>query len=303
MAASRAGLPKLMKIAVLLLLTIATSASAAGALKVYISADMEGIGGVSSSRTQGATEGREYATARRLMTEEVNATILGAFDAGATEVVVSDSHGDGQNIDQELVDKRAKLIRAFPRPLGMMGGIDATFGAVGFVGYHAAEGRADATLAHTVSGAKIFDLKLNGVSMPEAGLNAAIAAEFGVPVVFLSGDQTICADAKQLLGPIETVAVKQATSIYSATMMHPEAARRLIRAGMKRAVERRKEFKPFLLSRPVRLELTFKRQTEAEIVSYLPNVERPRGNAILFSAPDMIQISRFFNAIMEMNTF
>jgi D-amino peptidase len=292
-----------MKTAALLILTIAASASGAEKLKVYISADMEGIGGVSSSRTQGATEGREYATARRLMTEEVNAAILGAFDAGATEVVVSDSHGDGQNIDLELLDKRAKLIRSFPRPLGMMGGIDATFDAVGFVGYHAAEGRADATLAHTVSGGKIFDLKLNGVSMPEAGLNAAIAAEFSVPVVFLSGDQTICADAKQLLGPIETVAVKQATSIYSAVMMHPELARQLIRAGMKRAVERRKEFKPFLLARPVLLEITFKRQTEAEIVSYLPNVERPRGNVIQFSAPDMIRISRFFNAIMEMNTF
>ncbi|MEO8025440.1 MAG: M55 family metallopeptidase [Bryobacteraceae bacterium] len=292
-----------MRLLALLTLAIAAACPAAEKLKVYISADMEGIGGVSSSRTQGATEGREYASARRLMTEEVNAAIQGAFDAGATDVVVSDSHGDGQNIDIELLDKRAKLIRAFPRPLGMMGGIDKSFDAVGFVGFHAAEGQADATLAHTVSGSKIFDLKLNGVSMPEAGLNAAIAAEFGVPVVFLSGDQTICAEARRLLGPIETAAVKQATSIYSAMMIHPSAARQMIREGMKRGIERRKEFKPYLMSRPVRLEITYKRTTDAEVVSYLPNVERPRGNAILFSAGDMIQISKFFNAIMDLNTF
>src|SRR5262249_23620909 len=120
-------------------------------LKIYISADMEGIGGVSTWDVQAEPKGREYEKFRRLMTLEVNAAVDGAFDAGATEVLVSDSHGDAQNIDVELLDKRARLIRAWPRPLGMMQGIDASFDAVIFIGYHASEGQ-PGILSHTMTG-------------------------------------------------------------------------------------------------------------------------------------------------------
>ncbi len=272
-------------------------------LKVYISADMEGIGGVSTWKVQANSSGREYEKFRRLMTQEVNAAIAGASDAGATEVLVSDSHADGQNIDVELLDKRARLIRAWPRPLMMMQGVDATFDAAVFIGYHASEGQAAAILAHTMSDRRIYEIRLNGIPVPEAGFNAAIAGDFSVPVVFLSGDQTIGEEARRLLGPIETVAVKQATGFYSATMMHPEEAQRLIRDGVKRAVERRGEMKPYKLGHPVKLEITFKDVVNAEIVSYLPGVERPRGNAIIFTARDMLEASKFLEAIMDLNTF
>jgi D-amino peptidase len=224
-------------------------------LKACISADMEGIGGVSTWSVQASAKGREYEQFRRLMTQEVNAAVAGAFDAGATEVLVSDSHGDAQNIDVELLDKRARLVRAWPRPLGMMQGVDDSFGAVVFVGYHAAEGESNAVLSHTFTGR--MTVKLNGTAVPEAGFNAAIAGDFGLPVVFLSGDQTICEDAKRLFGPIETPAVKQATGFYSAMMMHPEEAQRLIRAGVKRGVERRSELKPYRQPHPVKLEIEF----------------------------------------------
>jgi len=171
-----------------LLLAASFAAAQGKPLKVYISADMEGIGGVSTG-VQTGSQGREYEKFRRLMTEEVNAAIAGAFDAGASEVLVSDSHGDGQNIDVELLDKRARLIRAWPRPLGMMQGVDDSFGAVVFVGYHASEGQAAAIISHTFNGRTV--VKLNGVEVPEAGVSAAIAGDFGVPVVFVSGDQTI----------------------------------------------------------------------------------------------------------------
>jgi D-amino peptidase len=121
-------------------------------LKVYISADMEGIGGVSTWDVQAEAKGREYEKFRRLMTLEVNAAVESAFDAGATEVLVSDSHGDAQNIDVELLDKRARLIRSWPRPLGMMQGIDRTFAADALIGYHAAEGSSPGVLAHTFTG-------------------------------------------------------------------------------------------------------------------------------------------------------
>lgn len=272
-------------------------------LKVYISADMEGIGGVSTWQVQAGSQGREYEKFRRLMTQEVNAAIAGAFEAGATEVLVSDSHADGQNIDMELLDKRARLIRAWPRPLVMMQGIDASFDAAAFVGYHASEGQPSAILAHTMSSRRIAEIKLNGTAVPEAAFNAAIAGEFGVPVVFLSGDQTIGEEARRLLGPIETAAVKQATGFFSATMMHPEEAQRLIRAGVKRGIERRGEITPYKPAHPVKLEIAFKDVVNAEILSYLPGVERPRGNAIVFTARDMVEASKFLAVIMDLNTF
>ena len=249
--------------------------AAAGKLKVFISADMEGVGGVSTWSVQASSKGREFEKFRQLMTREVNAAIAGAYEAGATEVVVADSHGDAQNIDIEALDKRVRLIRAWPRPLGMMQGLDASFGAVVFVGYNVAE--------------------------PEAGFNAAIAGDFGVPVVFLSGDQTICEDARKLLGLIETAAVKEATGFYSASMMHPEEAQKLIREGVKRGVERRAELKPYRVARPVKLKIRFNDSVNAEVVSYLPGVERPAGNVIVFTGRDMIEVSRFFQAVQNIN--
>src|SRR5882724_1136779 len=221
------------RIGVCLLLSMVLVAAAAKPqekkLKIYISADMEGIGGVSTWQVQAAPGAPEYEKFRRLMTMEVNAAISGAFDAGATEVLVSDSHWNAQNIDVEALDPRARLVRAFPRPLEMMQGIDETFDAAVFIGYHAGEGTPSAILAHTISSARILELKLNGTAVPEAGLNAAIAGDFGVPVVFLSGDQTAGQQARELLGPIGTVAVKQATGFYSAAMLSPVECQRLIR--------------------------------------------------------------------------
>ena len=286
-----------------ILLLAATVQAQEKKLKVYISADMEGVGGVSTWQVQAAPDAPEYEKFRRLMTLEVNSAISGAFEAGATEVLVSDSHWNAQNIDIEMLDHRARLVRAFPRPLGMMQGIDDTFGAVVFIGYHAGEGTPSAILSHTMSSARIFDLKLNDSAVPEAGLNAAIAGEFGVPVVFLSGDQAIGQQAWELLGPISTVAVKQATGFYSATMMAPEECQRLIQQSVKRAVEGRKAMKPYRLTHPVKLEVTFKNIVDAELVSYLPGVERPWGSTIVFMALDMIEASKFLEAVLGMNTF
>lgn len=263
--------------------------------RVYISADMEGVSGVSSWEVQALPKGREYEQFRRLMTQEVNAAITGAFDAGAAEVLVSDSHGDAQNIDVELLDPRARLIRAWPRPLGMMQGIDGTFDAVVFIGYHAQEGRAGAVLAHTFTGDEV--LKLNGQEVSEAGFNAAVAGDFGVPVVFLSGDQSICEDARKLLGPIETVAVKESTGFHSAKMMSPKMAQALIHDGVMRAVERRSGLKSYRVAHPVQIEIRFNEIVKAELASYIPGVARPAGNRILFTSPDMSAASQLLEAI------
>jgi D-amino peptidase len=280
---------RMLTIGAAVFLLVAAANAQQNKLKVYISADMEGIGGV-DSLVQTSPQGREYEKFRRLMTLEVNAAITGAFDAGASEVLVSDSHGDAQNIDIELLDKRARLVRAWPRPLLMMQGIDSSFDAVVFVGYHAAEGEAAAIISHTFSGNE--EVRLNGQAVPEAGFNAAIAGDFGVPVVFLSGDQTITQQARKMFGAIETAAVKEAIGYYSAITIHPEESQRLIREGVKRGVERRKEISPFKLTRPIKLEVTYKTTVVAEVASYLPGVERIRGNTIAFTARDMIEASK-----------
>src|SRR5215471_1419295 len=274
---------RLMSFCVLFLLATGPVEAQHKKLKVLISADMEGVGGVSTWAVQAGSKGREYEKFRRLMTLEMNAAIAGAADAGATEFIVGDSHGDGQNIDIELLDKRARLIRAWPRPLEMMQGVDSTCGAVIFVGYHAREGVAEGVLAHTFTGTEV--VKLNGVELPEAGFNAAIAGDFGVPVVFISGDQTIAEEAKHLFGSIEVAVVKQALGFHAARMMSPEKSQQLIRDGVKRAIARRGEIKPYRLTQPVNLEIRFKDPIMAELVSYLPGVKRPAGDTVVISLP------------------
>jgi len=286
---------RLMRSGVLFLLAVGSLHAQQKKLKVLISADMEGVGGVSTWAVQASSKGREYEKFRRLMTLEVNAAIAGAAEAGAAEFIVGDSHGDGQNIDIELLDKRARLIRAWPRPLEMMQGVDSACDAAIFVGYHAREGAADGVLAHTFTGTMV--VKLNGVEVPEAGFNAAIAGDFGVPVVFVSGDQTIAEEARELLGRIETAAVKRAIGFNAAEMMSPEESQRLIREGVKRGVERRAEIKPYRISHPVKLEIRFNDTVTAELASYLPGVERPRGNTIVFTGRDMSEVSKF-NAVV-----
>jgi len=287
---------RLTGIAVLLLAAFAAAQD--NKLKVYIAADMEGVGGVSTWEVQADTKGREYDKSCHLMTEEVNAAVAGAFDAGASEVVVGDSHGDGQNIDLEALDKRAKLVRAWPRPLLMVQGIDNTFGAAALVGFYASQDQFPAVLAHNLNSQRIMQIKINGTPVSDAGLAAAIAGESGVPVVFASGDQTFTQEMKLLLGPIETVTVKEAIGFYAAEMMNPEAVRRLIREGVRRAVEQRGAMKPYRVPHPVKLEVTFKQPVNAEVVSYLPGVERSKGDTIVFTGRDMSEVARFISAIL-----
>ena len=270
-------------------------------VKVYISADMEGIGGVTTWEKQSSPKGPDYEKFRRLMTLEVNAAIAGAFDAGATYVLVSDSHWDAQNLDPELLDKRAEVVRSWPRALGMMAGIDNTYAAAVFVGFHARENTPNAILAHTDSATTILDVKLNGVSVPEAGINAAIAGEFGVPVVFVSGDQTIAAQCRELFGPIETAVVKQAIGFFSGIMVHPDEAQRRIREGVRRGVEHRHDLRPYRVDRPVRLEMAFKNQVLAEVISFLPGVERPAGNVVTLRPKDMIEAANYMQVFSNMS--
>jgi D-amino peptidase len=279
-------------------------------LKIYISADQEGVGGA-VSEFQLTVGGVEWERFRRHMTAEVNAAVEAAFEAGATEVVVSDSHGSGQNLITEDLHPDVRLIRSWPRKLIMMEGIDETFDAAILIGYHASEGVADAIAAHTMAGTKIAAIRLNGITVPEGGFNAAIAGHFGVPVVMVSGDQTATAEVRSLLGDVEEAVVKWAIGNRSAETMHPTRAQELIAHRTRAALGRLGDFRPYRpweggdqgRPGPVTLEIDFKSETDAEMLAYLSSVERLSGSSIRFQARDMLEASGFVAVVIHYNRF
>ena len=184
-------------------------------MKVLIAVDMEGITGVTT--WDQVTPGHaEYARFRRLMTQDVNAAIRGALEAGADEVIVADGHWNASNILIEELDPRAKLNSGSPSPFSMMEGIDESIDAVFFIGYHARNGSPFAILDHTWSSRTVANIWLNELLTGEYGLNASLAGHFGVPVIMVSGDQTACAQMSELLGDVEIAVVKQATGRFAA---------------------------------------------------------------------------------------
>jgi D-amino peptidase len=262
---------------------------------------MEGIAGVVTNEQLGPT-GFEYARFREFMTAEVLAAVAGAREAGATEIVVSDSHGNGQNLLVERFPADVTVIRSWPRPLGMMEGIDSTFHAAVFIGYHASTTNVRGVRAHTISSANLAAVELNGVAVPEAGINAAIAGHFGVPVVMVSGDDAAVEETRRLLGDVEGAVVKRTISFHAAATMTPEAAQALIRQRVRAALGRRAAFRPYTVAAPgtpVRLDVTFKSYRPAELLAYLPIVQRTTAHAIRFSGRDILEVSRFLEFIMD----
>lgn len=294
---------KIQKLYLALIISVfsfAVSGLAQNKLKIYISADMEGVVGVVTGEQLGPS-GFEYERFRQFMTQEVNAAIEAALEAGATEILVSDSHGNGQNLLLEKLPKNIKVVRSWPRPLMMMQGIDETFDGVIFLGYHASTTNQEGVRAHTMSSARLADVQLNGVSMPEAGLNAAIAGHFNVPVIMISGDEAIVKEATHHLGDIEGAVVKWAYGFHSAKTLMPEAAYELIRQKVKKAMARIKEFKPYKLKTPIQVDVRFKNYRPSEVLSYLSIVERTDSHSIRFVGKDMIEVAKFLEFLLTYN--
>lgn len=266
-------------------------------MKIHISVDMEGIAGVVTG-DQLSPAGFEYSRFRDFMTQEANTAIQAAFEAGATEIVVADSHGNMQNLLVEKLPRSVTLVRGNgPRPLGMMQGIDETFDAAIFIGYHASTTNTEGVRAHTISSASLTDVRINGRSMPEAGLNAAVAGHFNVPVIMISGDDAIVEEAQGLLGNIEGAVVKWAYGFHAARTLTPEAANEIIRDKVKRAIARRSEFRPYRPASPFQLEVRFKNYRPAEVLALLPFIERVDAHAVRFMPKDMLEAARFMSFV------
>lgn len=241
-------------------------------MKVYIVTDMEGVSGICNEE-QVKRDSPHYGPARRLLGADVNASIAGAFEGGATEVVVNDGHGGGFNLLLEEMDPRA----LYERPnsgLDMLPSLDDSFAGVFCVGYHAMAGTLNGFLDHTQSSASWFNYSINGRKTGELGQIGAWAGGFGVPVLLVTGDQAACDEAQEFFGPIETVAVKQGIGRQHARCVHPEKARELIFLAAARALGRRNEIRPYRLEPPLTVRLEYYRSDMADAVARRPGTRR-----------------------------
>ena len=268
-------------------------------MKILIAVDMEGITGVTN--WEQVTPGQaEYARFRKLMTQDVNAAIRGAIDAGADDVIVADGHWNGSNILIEELDPRARLNSGSPSPFSMMQGIDETVDGVFFVGYHARNGTPNAILDHTWSSKTVSNIWLNDILTGEFGLNGAVAGHFGVPVIMATGDQTACAQIVEQLGDMETAVVKQAMGRFAAECLAPQVTQEMIYMAAMRAVQRLLDNDipdPFVLDTPVRVTVEFFTSDMADRATRIPFTQRD-GRCVSLSVQEMASAYNGFRSMV-----
>jgi D-amino peptidase len=252
--------------------------------KVFISADMEGISGISAS-DQLSAAGAEYGRSRKMMADDVNAAVRGARAGGATTIVVNDSHGSMRNLRLEDLDPDVRLISHSFKRSGMMEGLDETFDAVIFVGYHAKAGYPGGLFAHTGSGV-VRDVRVNGTSMGEGGLNTTVAAWYGVPVVLVTGDDVAVKQVAEIATGARTVAVKRAINPRAVELRGFKEVHREIESAARDGVSGAKRFSPRRAS-TYRVEVQFQDVAIPEVAQNLPSMERPAPDTIAFSQDSM----------------
>lgn len=239
----------------------------------------------------------EYERARAWMTDEVVAVCETLIAHGVEEIVVSDSHGNGLNILIEKLPSAVQLVRSWPRPLGMVQGIEkGNYAGAMFIGYHGGSTSHSGVLAHTLS-SNLHEVRLNGRVVSETGLYAAVAGAFDVPVIMVSGDEAYTAEAGILLEGVETVTTKSVIGMSSVMTVTPDVARSRLREGAVRALERIGECKPHVVEGPVALEVAFVVRLHAEVMAMWPGVERISSHEIRIHARDMVEVSRLLTFI------
>jgi D-amino peptidase len=268
-------------------------------MKLFLSTDCEGTSGIVA--WEQIIEGQpEYEQGRLLLTREVNAVIAGALEAGATEFVVNDAHHHMRNLHPQDLLGEATLISGQHKPLYMMEGLDASFDGVCFVSYHGSIGAARAVLSHTYSPEAIWEVRLNGEVVGESGINALVAAHYGVPIILVSGDEVTAREAELVAPQAEKVVVKRSISRLAAAHLHPTRACELLRQGVRRAIERLSAMPPPALSPPVALEVTFLIADMAEEVCQIRDVEQIAPRSVRITAENLLESYRRFVAVLRL---
>jgi D-amino peptidase len=269
-------------------------------MRLYISADMEGIVGV-VTRDHLAPEGFEYQRAREWLTDTVVTACEAAHEAGVTEIVVSDSHGNGESILIERLPDYVQLIRSWPRPLMMMQGIEVGdyVGAM-LIGYHTGASNPDGILAHTIHGTAFREIRINGRVVPEGAISAATAGEHGVPVILALGDDHAMAELSGFIPGLTTVVTKWSYSTKSSRTLTPAVAHRLLREGVKTALSAEKP-KPLVIEAPIAVEIDFRHRMPAEFLSYVRGIERVGTYSVRYVGETMEDITKFIGFVTSYN--
>jgi D-amino peptidase len=273
-----------------------------GMMKLLIAVDMEGISGVVSWDHIDPAH-PEYQRFRKLMTLDVNAAIRGAWEAGVDQILVCDGHWNGTNILIEELDARASLQCGTPSPWQMVQGIESGVDAVFFVGYHARIGTENAILDHTWSSSRVANLWLNDRLVGETGLNAALCGAFGAPVLLVTGDQAVCAEAAEWLPGIETVQVKRATGRFSAECLPLATAHNKIRLAAFQAIRYYNESNapnPLLLPAPITITIEFMNTEMADRAVIFPGALRLDGRKLEIKTAGMREAYQAVRAIITL---
>lgn len=269
-------------------------------MRIYISIDMEGVAGVVHSE-QCRRGADDYPAACALMTGEADAAARGAFDAGAEAVLINDSHGDMRNLDLAALDERVEVLSGNLKRFSMAEGVqDGGYDLALFIGYHAGAGTRRAILDHTFRSAVAHAVRVNGRAINEAALNALIAGAAGTPVGLVTGDETTCQQCRELLGDVDTVAVKSAVGRLAARSLHPARARRMIREAAAKAVRERARFRPFRLDPPYALELDTITTAMADAAELMPGALRSGDRTLCYETGDVHTLFRALMALLRL---
>jgi D-amino peptidase len=286
-----------MKKLLFLLLSISTlSFAQPKPVKIFISVDMEGIGGIGTPAMV-SSSGKDYATGRKLMTEEVNTVVKAIFQTGPATILVNDSHGDMQNLLHTELDPRVEYIQSNIKPLGMVQGLDASFDGVIFIGYHAMAGAENGFLAHTGSGV-VKGLWLNGTEVGEGGLNTFFAGSIGVPVILTSGDRTFSDEIKKITAT-RTVITKEAIGTSAAKLLHPDVVNKELQTQTLAAIKDLKNAKPLAVKDPIEFTLKVDSPTRADVAMGIPGIKRVDGYTISYQAKNMDEAYRLIRIVYK----
>jgi D-amino peptidase len=270
-------------------------------VKVYVSADMEGITGMVDAQDV-QPGGRDYEHGRLMMTEDVNAAVRGAFAAGASDVLVNDAHGPMRNLRHDQLDPRARLIKGGGKRMGMLEGLGADFDAVFCVGYHSRAGVLG-VLSHSFMGHEIEDMWLDDRPTGEIGMVHATSAAIGVPVLMLSGDDTACAEMEKWDGSVATVPVKEVRHRFAAELVPAARARDMIESAAHDAIAgcegQRRE--PVRLADPVTLAVRWQSATVASHLQGIPGV-RARDSRTVEITGQMADLWLLFSVFLRVAT-
>jgi len=267
-------------------------------MKVFISIDLEGISGI-YCEAQTEPGAAEYQRDVEFMRGDLEAAIEGCVAAGAQEIVVCDAHDQGGNLSSRGLPAGVTLVSGSPEPLSMMQGIDETFDAALFVGYHAMAGTTGAVIDHTYTGF-VFKVRIDdALEVGEVGINAGVAGAFGVPVVFVSGDDKLAAEATELIPGVESAIVKEGVQRTCARLLPPEVAHQRIRAGVERALRRAEKPRPLdFTGRPLRL--TFQATKYCDQAALCPSVRRVDARAVEITGKTYLDVYRSFLACLDL---